>query len=494
MRDAINEDVTSRNVADEAYIDEICKFAESAPIPKMLSKIEQKILHFAPKTLRTKYPQIVNAYMADVQAEYEKTMKSFSVRRLIRHKTDDIYQIKSFSFKRPGKTANYKVFLLRRRKLKDSLFIPYPFIRFIIHQSKMEFPSVLNDFQNYRQQKTDGGKQVWLSLAEFESMVEKDLQTNSIFLKEEWYPKIVKVLQKYYKKKKIVSTDQWPRILNCAKGLIKRQITELKVKTFQHIFKVLDNRTKMPCIKFQAIFTGDNTIELHPSFENLSAAFRKIFEQIALIGQKFPALEPQIDRNRFFVQEQQQQLNIEISRSFMHEIFVKLEESLKSAYAPILAYVDEFRNKFCDLYGQGTKNDLLDFLKETRSFEEYLEKIDFYRNYQNDLQKMVYNEYFDFSVINQTKATAGLKIIAKDCIADITSYIVTKHKRDCGDICNWFESVKKRAFEAPKTTESLLANGEFMLEVKNKELGEIQDRIQYNLKVLGGIAVQLSLC
>lgn len=415
--------------------------------------------------------------MADVQLEHDKTMKSFSVRRLVRHKTVDIYQIKPFAFKRPGRTSNYKTFLLRRRKLKDSLFIPYPFIRFIIHQSKLQFPSVLNDFQNYRH-KSDGN-QVWLTLAEFENMVEKDLQTNSIFLKEEWYPKIVKILQKYYKKK-IVPSDQWPKILNCAKGLIKRQITELKVKTYEHIFKVLENRTKMPCIKFQVIFTGD-TIELQPSFDNLIAAFRDIVEQIALIGQKFPALEPQIDRNKFLLQEQQ--LKLEISNSFMNEIFAKLEKSLKSAYEPILDYVNDFRNKFYDLYGENTKDDLSDFLRETRSFEEYLEKIEYFRSYQNDLQKMVYNEYFDIAIVNQSKAIAGLKIIAKDCIDDIITYIVNKHQADCDDIRNWFESVKKRAFEAPKSTESLLANGEFMLDVKNTELGEIQDRIQYNLKV-----------
>lgn len=412
--------------------------------------------------------------------EYDKIMKSHSMHKMIRFKSDNCdsrYEVTPFAFKRPGKTQNYKLFLLHRQKLKNSLFIPYPFIRFIVHLSIVNFPSVLVDLENYR--KSHAAEQKWFSLVEFENNVEKDLEVTSIFIKEEWYPKIIKILQKYYKKK-IFRSNVWPKILNCAKGLIKRQITELKVKTFQHIFDVLENPMKMSCIKFQAIFTDDN-IDLNPNFSNITATFQSIFKHIAAVGSTFPALEPLVDRDAFSVPIEY--LGVQISENFMNETLDKLNRSLNVAYSPILSYINEFRNNYAGLYGQNTKNDLAEFLSESRSFEDYLKKIQFYREYQEQLNKMVYKEYINFAIINQTKAISGLKIVAKDSIDEITVHIVYKHRDDCTEISKWFTSVRKRAFEAPKTTETLLANGEFMLLVRNQEMGEIYKRIEHNLRV-----------
>lgn len=451
----------------------------TAPIPKILFRIKRKIIDFVPEQLHKKYSNIVKEYMNDVTENYNETIKLCNLRRFLVQSRDttDAETPKPFKFKRLGRTSNYKKFHRNRKLLQENLFLPYPFIRYILNLSKLRFPSVLNDYGNYTRNKN--GAAIWLTLIEFETIVQRDLESNTIFLKEEWYPKIVRILLKYYNKR-FLSPQAWPRALACAKGLINRQITELKVDTFEHIFNVLQNRSKIPPIKFQIICSNSN-IELYPNFDEVLTTYRNIFFNIAAIATRFPLLEPLIDRSVFIATENY--LKIEIGDIFMNDMLKRLEIALKQAYTPILAYVELFAEKYLNLYSDDTKNELTQFLAEPKKINEYLSKIGEFREYISNLQKTVQNEYFDIATINQTKAIMGLRTIAQDYINEITAKIVQEHQKDCYRICDWFNGIKKRAFEAPKSTETLLANGEFMLQVKNKKMIEIQEHIQSNLKV-----------
>lgn len=469
----------SDSLPESYYIQQIRDAVASAPVPKMLDRMRRKIINFVPKPSVDKHSAIVNEYMNEVSEHYNETIRTFNVRRFLVPQKDDPVEdvVQPFKFKHAGRTAHYKRFLLYRKKLKENLFIPYPFIRYILHLSNQRFPSVLNDYGNYK--KTKSGICVWLLLVEFETSAQRDLEHNAIFLKEEWYPKIVQVLLKHYRKRTLPPT-MWPRVLNCAKGLINRQITELKVDTFEHIFKVLSNRAKMPPIKFQAACTSGR-IALYPSFRELSSTYRRIFKSIAAIATKFPPLEPLIDRTAFTAAENY--LKIEIGDIFFEHLLARLEKAVEVAYAPILEYIDQLQDEYYDLYSEETKEEMSSFLAETRPIDEYFDKIATFRVYIEKIQKTVQNQAFDNGMVNQSKALSGLRTIAQDYINEITQKIVGEHKRDCQRICDWFANVQKRALEAPKSTETLLANGEFMLQVKNKKINEIREHIQNNLKV-----------
>lgn len=451
----------------------------SAPIPEMPVRCRKKIINSTPQKFRTKCSNVIRNYMNDVEKHYLETIRAFNVRHFVKsiddEKNDD--KTRTFKFKYAGRTANHKKFLRYRKQLKDNLFIPHPFIRFIVHSSFQCFPSVLNNYGNYK--KTKSGICIWLQLIEFEGAAQRDLENNAIFLREEWYPKIVQILLKHYRKRTF-PPHLWPRMLNCAKGLINRQLTEIKINTFEHIFDVLKQRRNMPPIKFYAT-CSNGCIELQPSFRELRNSFHRIFKNIASIATKFPPLEPLIDRNALMTSDTY--LKVEIGEITLNQMLERLNIELEIAYAPVLDYVQTLEDEYYDLFSDETRLELDNFLSEQRQIDEYFEKIAIFRGFVEKLQRTVQNRIFDNAIVNQGKALVGLRTIAQDYINEIIDKISDDHKNECQRICDWFANVQKRALEAPKSTETLLSNGEFMLQMKNKKIAEIQEHIYKNLKV-----------
>lgn len=419
--------------------------------------------------------------MDDAEKQYIDTIRAFNVKRFVKQCDEGgalRHETHTSADKRTGRTEHHKKFLRYRKQLKENLFIPYPFIRFILHSSFQCFPAVLNDYSSYR--KTKSGIRIWLMLIEFEAEAQRDLENNSIFLREEWYPKIVQIILKYYRKRNI-GPHLWPRMLNCAKGLINRQITEIKINTFNHIFDVLKLGTRMPPLKFYAICSNGH-IELEPSLFEVRNTYKRIFHSIASVATKFPSLEPLIDRSALLTNETY--MKIGIGEITFNQLLKRLEDELDEAYAPVLDYVHSLETEYFDLLSEDTRNDLDEFLSEPKHIDCYFEKVSYFQQFVEKLQKSTQNQIFHNAIINQSKALVGLRIIAHDYIDEIVDKLSADHKNNCQRICDWFANVQKRALEAPKSTETLLANGEFMLQMKNKKITEIREHIQNSLQVL----------
>lgn len=445
----------------------------------LLPRMRRRMTHQVLDRYNEKYPEIIKMYMQEVEIHYTETIRGYHSEQFAisngENRVNDA--IHSFKFKHSGRTIHYAKFIRHRKQIKDKLFLSYPFIRFILHSSNQSFPRVLNDYAGYRRMKS--GICVWLELLEFENIAQRDLENKSIFLREEWYPKVVQVLVKHYKKRSC-SSQQWSRMLDCAKGLINRQITELKLNTYEHIFEVFAQRAFMPPLKFQAI-CRNGRIELHPNFKEILSTFKRIFKSIAAIATKFPPLEPLIDRVAFITRENY--LKIGIEEVTLNHMMDKLESALEVAYKPVLDYVESLEEEFQDLLSDETRDDLELFLSEPKHIDEYFAKISIFREYILKIQQTVPTHIFDNAIVNQNKALVGLRIIAQDYNDEITEKIAAGHKNECQMICDWFTNVQQRALEAPKSTETLLANGEFMLQIKNKKIAEIRQHIQNNLKV-----------
>lgn len=451
-----------------------------APIPVISKQICRKIENTIPKRFNQKYAASIKSFMSDVSNHYNETIKAFNIHRFGSHQpeVENVDESSTaFRFKQSGRTEYHSKFLRNRRILSSSLFTPYPFIRFILHSSHQRFPQVLLDFSGYR--KTKSGIRVWLTLDEFERQALRDLETNAIFLREEWYPKCVQILAKHYRQRSH-RAPLWPRIFNCAKGLINRQINQLKLNTFEHIFTIMRQRAKMPPLQFQAIYTNGH-IALNPPYIEISRSFQRILKSVAAVGTKCPPLEPLIDRHAYVTNENY--LKIELGDVTFNEILRKLDVELHACYEPILQYVESLGVEFYDLYGDETRQTITNALDDIKSIDCYFEQITDFHRYISIIQKTARNRIFDNAIIDQHKALIGLRTIAHDFIDEIVQRIVDEHQNDCQRICDWFGSVRKRALEAPKSTEALLDNGEFMLEMKNKKIGEIQDHILKNLQV-----------
>lgn len=453
------------------------------PIPAITKQICHRIVNAVPQRYKQKYATLIGDYMNDVSGHYNETIRAFNVRRFSsrRREADDPDapddQSLSFRFKHSGRTEYHRKILRHRQTLAKHLFTPYPFIRFILHSAQQRFPGVLLDFSRYR--RTKGGIRVWLTLDEFERLALRDLETNAIVLREEWYPKCVQILMKHYRRR-THGPNVWPRMFNCAKGLINRQINQLKLDTFEHIFGVMRHRAHMPPLKFQAIYTNGQ-VALNPRFVEISRAFQRIFESIAAVATKFPPLEPLIDRHEYVTTDNY--LKIELGHVTFAQILQRLDVELRSCYEPILGHVDTLADEFYDLYSDEARLMLTETLDANKSIDGYFEKIGGFQRYIEILQKTVRNRIFDNAIVDQNKALIGLRTIAQDYVAEIVERIVDEHQEECQRICDWFGGVRKRALEAPKTTEALLDNGEFMLQMKNKKIAEVEEHILGNLQV-----------
>lgn len=456
----------------------------SAPIASIPSRMKRKISGFAPENLQRKYPNIVTEYMREVSDDYTETLKLCNLRRCLTSEIagPDCVAPPKFRFKYLGRTKNYGRFCRNRKLLAKNLFLPYNFIRSIVSLSRQQFPAVL--ISMFDRQHTTA---VWMTLSEFESMVQRNLEKNSIFLKEQWYPKIVRILQKSYRKR-ILPPTTWVRVLACATKLINRELTELKVDTFKYVLSMLGDRVRMPRIKFQAICNATG-IDLHPSLHDVLSVYRNIFKMIANVATRLPALEHQIDRVAF--QSESDFLKIEIGDVFMEQMLDDLGDAVSEAYVCIAEHIDRLKEKAVFLYSVEAKTRFTAFLDEPRQIDEYLAKIGEFQVFKVSLQKMVQNEYFGMALVNQSKAISGMRAVAQEFIDAVTDKMVNEHQKDSQRICDWFEEIKRRALEAPKSTERLLANGEFMLQVKNKKIAEIHEHIQSNFKVCA-ILVELT--
>lgn len=446
----------------------------------MLVQTENKMISFVSLRLRKKYPKIVQNYMTDVHFEFDKLMKAFSLQKILKPLPGDFVPPRQeFNFRYLGRTKNYAKFLRKRKQLQKSLHINYPFIRAILNYSMVDFPKSLNNYGQYRL--NNKGKPQWLVLMEFEKMAAVNLEEGVTFLKQDWYPKIVKIIKKHHRRH-TVPKQLWPSIFACAKGLINRQLTELKIRTFEHIYEVILDRERMPFFKLQTIFTGHH-LDISPSFRQIFNSFAKIFHDISHVGNNLPLLEILVDVHHHLAPEDSNLLKIGITDEYMAEAKDKLRQTLATAYGPVLQYLDQYRQDYLGLFGVECEEDIHTFLSEDRTFDEYFEKIEVFRDFITSLRRRIVNDFFAVATVNEAQAIKGLRKLSQDFIEQITEHIVATHTKDAIVLCEEFTAIKQRALEIPLTTEMLLANGDYMLEVKTKTIFNLQERIKESLRV-----------
>lgn len=469
-----NEEVMA--VHESVHINKLRFYTRNTPIPKMLKKSEKKILSFSPKRLRDKYPNLVAEYMDEVHEQHDKIIKAYSLNKLLKPLPDDfIPQRDNFQFKRLGRTENYQEYLKNRDKIKKNLMLLYPFVRCIFYYSNIDFPQILNDFSKYRALGEKG-------IHDIRDFTKKDLAENSAFIKQLWYPKIVKIMRKhYYHRNYRLTKKQWQKAWNCATGLIVRQINDLKMRTIAHLNEVILHNNRIPFLKIIAIC--DNQVDLCPTIEEIFEMYHSFIDVISEIGNNLEPLEVLIDKVKF--DNFKLNIKVELGDIIMEDAHEQIQKSLEATYLPIELYLDGFQNEFYGLSAGKVQDELNDYLDEPKTFEEYFQKVQDYQIYIDKLKLLVQKEYFSEAIISQSDAVNSLKKIGERCIRRITDEVVEKHKQEMQIICDEYEEIKRRALEIPKSTEHLFETGEYMLNVKKTVIDELGERIRYTLKITG---------
>lgn len=300
------------------YVDKLREYASKIPVPRMLYQTENKILDFVPKRLRDMYPNIVKEYMTEVHGEFDQIIKSYSLRKILvepeghSEKTTDRCENErqphghvSSSVKRKGKTSNYPNYLRNREKLKRQFVLNHVFVRAILKNFELDFPQVLCDYGMYDlKEKLEKP----MLVRKYTRTVTKLLNDKTEFIRRTWYPKLMNILRKNFKKHALTLT-QWRKVLKTAKGLINRQFNVVKMRTIEDLIEIVLDRERIPMFTFE-LMCGPGGIILEPSYKAVQSCFANIIDEIADVGRQLETPELQLDRFSFPTTESELHINL----------------------------------------------------------------------------------------------------------------------------------------------------------------------------------------
>lgn len=449
-------------------------FAWGAPIPKMLKTTELKIINFVPERLRKKYPKIVSDYMTEVHEEYDRLVKVYSYQKVIRPEEGDfVPERDKFRFKLLGKTERYHIYLKNRSRIKKIFISPYPFMRAIVHYAHRDFPEFMNDYGKYRPR----GE---ITIIDLRDNANNDLQLNTLFLKGQWYPKIIKLMFKYYRKQ-IPPRRTWARVMNAATALINLQINAWKMRTLDHMNEIILNKHRIPYLKLIAVCDAD--LDLFPNVHEISNLYHRFVDNILAIGKGMEPIEFFIDPQKF--PPKSKLLKIEIGNVYPIEAHAQLQDSIDEAYTPISNYLKDFQETFHPLYSPTARAELkeLSLIDPPLAFDDYLEHIEKISNMIEKVKLLVQKEFFDIATVYQTDAINSMRTIGNQSIALLAQVILKAHIMENRIICQEFDYIKAYVMKVPLSTEELMKTGEYILYVKGVFGEQLRARIQETLRV-----------
>ncbi|KAH8316762.1 hypothetical protein KR074_004303 [Drosophila pseudoananassae] len=479
------------------YEDNLRREVRKIVVPPMLRRTEAKILSYVSEQMKSKYPELVKAYMKDVHSEFNRLMKVYSMKNILRHPefSDEdpaTFELPraDFHFRRPGKTQNYPNFLENRRKIASKLLILQLPLRAVLNVSVGELPNLACIF-NYvmatgaiQQQLGLGGREA-LSYKFYRKYIQSQLDKVNTFLRWTWYPRVVLILRKLIRKR-VMPMSVWKRSWNALEGLMNREMTNMKIRTFEEMYRMCGNPRTMPMLRLTlewAEFAGD--LDTRPNMWAILRTFAEIATEISMVGYRMEPLQPQVQTltSMAMYAKVSDYLKIEMNENFLKDVIDKVQDIIMRTYAEVIQYIDDFRAKYYALYSWQERDALNIFLSEPHQFEEYFARIDMYYGFINMLRSEPGTEYFVQAVIHNEPAIMGLRSLAENLIHEITTIIIREHIKAEVEICDEFEKIKYKALEIPKSTEELIESAEYMINVKKETIAELTDRIQYCLQV-----------
>jgi len=320
------------------YEDNLRREVRKIVVPPMLRRTEAKILSFASERLKNKYPELVQAYMQDVHQEFNRLMKVYSMKNILRHpefSDEDPAQFElphpDIGFRRPGRTQNYSNFLENRRRIAQKLLILQLPLRAILNISVGELPNLACVFHYVlatgamQQQLGLGGREA-LSYKFYRKYIQNQLDKVNTFLRWTWYPKVVLVLRKLMRKR-VMPMSTWKRAWNALEGLMNREMTNMKIRTFEEMYRMCSHPRTMPMLRMSlewAEFSSD--LDTRPNVWAILRTFAEIATEISMVGYRMEPLQPQVQTltSMAMYAKVNDYLKIEMNENYLKDVIDKV--------------------------------------------------------------------------------------------------------------------------------------------------------------------------
>lgn len=200
--------------------------------------------------------------------------------------------------------------------------------------------------------------------------------------------------------------------------------------------------------------------------------------QLIEVGKNFRTIEK---RSQQIVEKI---IHLNITEDYFEDVTARMKTNIENLYKPVMNYITELDTQFSKIYRDINKGDMVSQQTEM-TFESGCDLIQHYDNYFQKATNIQCEEHFSIGQLVVSEYVKTLRESLLGVMEDIFVQLCGIHQLENEDIIEEFNEVTRRALERPTTTEELIQQGKYMIEVKTVILTNLRERIQ---KLLSGLA------
>ncbi|EFN74153.1 Dynein heavy chain 7, axonemal [Camponotus floridanus] len=449
-------------------------------ISEFSTEWEENILHLIPPRDRRAHPSFVNSVLDEVKETYVEDMRDFVLnsilsckmykRRRVVCEECDVPVSSKRSITEKDALYDRKIFLKRRNLLAERYFLSYPIIRRVINTAHRILPTVICDFEHYRELGT-------LSLHNFRNMILKDIKRGTLVIANQFYTETFKAVQRS-KQLKSISAKHLPRFMRCLTNIFVQQILNVTMRSIDHIIGIMKDGRFCPQIEFQLVCEDDRLVT-KPEIDEVFSTYHDIISGIAGIGQDLMPLEEWLD-----IKAKERYIKVAPSDWFIEKSHRNLQEILDALFRPVNEHVACVSTEFSDVCTSSIESRISSLTSERPDFDVYLAHIYKYNEYLSKTNSMLSNLYYSVGKLEQSSAKEYLRQICHDVINALTMELVEYHRDFNRSICSSFEDLKSTALDIPRDANSLIQLGEYMSRASKVLMKEQEQKIRCSIYML----------
>ncbi|XP_072767052.1 dynein axonemal heavy chain 7 [Anoplolepis gracilipes] len=449
-------------------------------ISEFSTEWEGNILKLIPRKDRRIHSSFISSVLDEVKEIYFEDMKDFVLRTILsckmykrRHipcEKCDVPAGSKWSITEKDTTYDRTIFLKHRSLLAERYFLSHPIIRHVINTAHRILPTVICDFERYREFGT-------LTLHSFRDIILKDVKRGTLVIANQFYTETFEAVQKS-KQLKSISAKRLPRFMRCLTNIFVQQILNAMMRSIDHIIGVMKDGRFCPQIEFQLVCEGDRLVT-KPEVEEVFSTYHNIISSITNIAQDLMPLEEWLD-----MKAKEKYIKIAPADWFIERSHRSLEEILDALFRPVNEHVAFVSTEFGDVCTSSVESRISSLTSERPDFDAYLAHIYKYNEYLSKANCMLSNLYYSVGKLEQSSAKESLRHICHDVINVLTMELVEYHRDFNRSICSSFEDLKSTALDIPRDANSLIELSEYMSQASKVLMKEQERKIRRSIYML----------
>lgn len=217
---------------------------------------------------------------------------------------------------------------------------------------------------------------------------------------------------------------------------------------------------------------------MRPSSSETSSIYLDFMKHLIQVGKGYQTILKR--RKKIF----EKLIHLNVTDCYFQNVATRMKTNIENLYRPVMDFIKELDTQFSKIYRDIDKGDAVSQTAEM-TFENGIELIEHYDNYFMKAQTIQCAEHFSIGQLVVSEYIKTLRESLLGVMEDIFVQLCTIHQVENEDIIFEFNEVSRKALQKPTSTEDLIQQGKYMIQVKTVILTQLRERIQ---KLLTGLA------